>query len=59
MYWTHTKNQLPEPYKPVLLWYNEEPQKVYRDGDKWFWLYEDKTRLIKGDYWMEIIPPNE
>jgi hypothetical protein len=59
MDWIHTKNHLPKEDKYVLVWYNDEPQQVYRDGDEWFWMNKDQSAPIKGTYWMKITPPEE
>jgi len=58
--WISVEDRLPEEDEYVFIWYNGEPQKVYRDIDHWFWMEKDKSIPVKNTKWQPLpTPPND
>ena len=57
MEWIRAIDSLPQEDEYVLIWYNNEPQKVYRDGKDWYWMNKDQSTPVRGTHWMELPKP--
>ncbi len=59
MEWIKAIDKLPREDDFVLIWYNDEPQKVYRDGHEWHWMDKDQFTPVRDTEWCEITPPED
>ena len=59
MEWKDSKQELPEENKYVLIWYNDQPRKVFWDGYIWWCMDKNRRTPIRGTYWAEINLPNQ